>query len=275
MKIVIKDKKVCENCVRKTCYANNVIQTPNFVGLKTEQFTCPVNLIELGMDEKQLEEGRVDVSIDNKHQCVYCGLCAVQCSQKNLEIVDYKYPTDDDFSSIKDGTIISEPAANKIATSYLNSLYDFSANTNIIKPLLFDGYVCSSDGAECFLEVDVNNDSLECCRRLLADIVTHNHKNKRKIDNGLMVLSDIPKEGSRDVYNQVKSIKKFPNTAHLKMYATTFALLRYYTLNNLGKNIPYKDLFFKIGLESKEEYLERIVNNGYVTQKIAEQIFQN
>lgn len=275
MKIVIKDKSVCENCIQKKCSVNNVVQKPDFNGLKTELFTCPVRLVKIGMDEKQLEDGMVDIPVDRDHPnpCIYCGLCAIQCSQNNLEIVEYDYPTENDFAPIIDGTMPAETVGNSIATSYLNHLYDFSANTNIIKSLSFDGYVCSADGTECFVEVDVHNDSLESCRRLLADIVTHNHDNARKIDNGLMVLSNIPKEGSRDVYNQVKSIKSFPNTSRLNMYATSLALLRYYTLFNVGKDIPYNDLFYKIGIETKEEYLKRIIDSGYVTEEIAAQIF--
>jgi hypothetical protein len=276
MKILIKDVSVCENCTRQSCSVNNVVQKAAFHGLlKTEQYTCPVRLIERGMNEKQLEKRQVDIVPEKSHNnpCVYCGLCAIQCHQNNLEIDDYKYSTETDFEPIINGRMPSEPIGNLLATSYLNHLYDFAANTNIIKPLLFDGYICSIDDAECFVEIDIHNDSLESCRRLLSDIVTYNHDNSKKINNGIMVLSNFPKEGSRDVYNQIEKIKKFPKTSHLMLYATTFALLRYYTLNIPQKDIPYEKLFYKIGTETKEEFLKRIIEAGYVTEEIANQIF--
>lgn len=123
------------------------------------------------------------------------------------------------------------------------------------------------------MEIDINNDSLGCGRRLLADIVTFNHKGGRKINNGLMVLSNFPKEGSHDVYFQIERINKFPKTNHLNIYVTTVAFLRYCVKNKDLSEIPYSDLFFNIAKEKKEQYLERLISNRIITDEIASELF--
>ena len=276
MEIIIEDISKCKSCQHYTCSTNNIVENGHFQGLKTEQYTCPVRLISRGIDDEQMEKGRVDIKLDREQlsPCIHCGLCIKQCSKNNLMMKDYQYKTNEDFQPITNSPMASDIVGNSIATSYLNHLYDFAANTNIVKTLSFDGYICSVDGKECFVEIDLKNDSLECFRRILADFVLHNHNNARKIEDGLVVLSNIPKEGSRDVYNQVKKIMDFPYTSKLRLYVTTFALLRYYTLNNLGKDIPFGELFYKIGNETKEEYLERIIASKYVTKEISSLIFE-
>ena len=59
--------------------------------------------------------------------------------------------------------------ANILATSFLNVLFEFSANTNLNKALLFDGIVSDKQGHYAFVEVDEGDDSLESCRRLLGE----------------------------------------------------------------------------------------------------------
>lgn len=272
MRIKIKNKSICEKCTRNTCSMNNVIQKPDFYALKTEQFVCPVRLLKRQILDEQLEKGYIDIPPNNKEhpeECVYCGLCAVQCNQQNLEIINYDYSFNE-----KNSQLFSEPVGNIIATSYLNCLYDFSANTNIIKPLHFDGYVCSSEDTECFVEIDIDDDSLECCRRLLADIVMHNYNKSKKMSNGLMVLSRFPNEGSRDIFTLIDCIKRFPNTSNLKIFITTFSLLRFFVINHTEKNMPFNELFYSPTDESKEVYTKRLLDKNIITKDIANRMFE-
>ena len=50
----------------------------------------------------------------------------------------------------------------------------------------------------------------------------------------------------------------------------TLKSIRYFSLID-----GYKDLFYNMGIETKEEYLKRIIDAGYVTEEIANQIFDN
>ena len=140
-------------------------------------------------------------------QCIHCGLCILKCSQGNLEVVREGV---DKFNSFLETTCSQNVGvANILATSFLNVLFEFYANTNLNKALLFDGIVGDKQGHYAFVEVDEGDDSLESCRRLLGDIVQHNFENPRnKITAGLMVLRNIPKLGNRDVFTFIERLAK-------------------------------------------------------------------
>lgn len=273
MRIKIIDRQICEQCNRKTCSNNDVIEKTDFYNLKSERYTCPVRLFQYGLTDEQLEQGYIDIDMkDNK--CVFCLLCAIKCSKQNLKVESYKYDATDDFEFLKlNGELQANAPSNIIALSYLNCLFDFAANTNLNRALSFDGYVCSINDERCFVEVDIQNDSLESCRRLLADIVSYNFKSEKKIISGLMVLSNFPKEGSRDIYTLIEKVKNFPHTTELSLYITTFSLLRYYTLNMKKNQFSFSDLFWNMISETSKEYTERLLSGKIIDNEIASAIF--
>lgn len=273
MRIRIADKKVCEQCNRKTCSNNDVVEKTDFYNLKSERYTCPVRLFQYGLTDEQLEQGYIDIDL-KENKCIYCLLCAIKCSKQNLQIESYHYDSTNDFELLKSiGELQASAPSNIIALSYLNCLFDFAANTNLNKSLLFDGYVCTVNDEKCFVEVDIQNDSLESCRRLLGDIVSHNAKSQTKINNGLMVLNNFPKEGSRDIYTLIEKIKSFPSTADLHLYITTFSLLRNYVLR-FSKNVySLSDLFLDMASETNEDYKNRLIAKSIIDDVIANQMF--
>lgn len=273
MRIRIADKKVCEQCNRKTCSNNDVVEKTDFYNLKSERYTCPVRLFQYGLTDEQLEQGCIDIDL-KENKCIYCLLCAIKCSKQNLQIESYHYDSTNDFELLKSiGELQASAPSNIIALSYLNCLFDFAANTNLNKSLLFDGYVCTVNDEKCFVEVDIQNDSLESCRRLLGDIVSYNAKSQTKINNGLMVLNNFPKEGSRDIYTLIEKIKSFPSTADLHLYITTFSLLRNYVLR-FSKNVySLSDLFLDMASETNEDYKNRLIAKSIIDDVIANQMF--
>lgn len=273
MRIRIADKKVCDQCNRKTCSNNDVVEKTDFYNLKSERYTCPVRLFQYGLTDEQLEQGYIDIDL-KENKCIYCLLCAIKCSKQNLQIESYHYDSTNDFELLKSiGELQASAPSNIIALSYLNCLFDFAANTNLNKSLLFDGYVCTVNDEKCFVEVDIQNDSLESCRRLLGDIVSYNAKSQIKINNGLMVLNNFPKEGSRDIYTLIEKIKSFPSTADLHLYITTFSLLRNYVLR-FSKNVySLSDLFLDMASETNEDYKNRLIAKSIIDDVIANQMF--
>lgn len=274
MRIKIIDKEKCTNCTRRTCSMTDTVSKSDFYNLKTEQHTCPVKMFAYGVTDEQLELGYIDFNLE-KNDCLYCCLCAFQCSQNNLLIEDYQYDAKSDLKKLTEsGELQSQGPSNIIALSYLNHLFDFAANTNLVRTLSFDGVVFTNKGELCLVEVDINNDSLECCRRLLADIVLHNHKNELKIKNGLMVLNDFPKEGSRDVVPLIQKIREFESTSGINFYITTFSLLRYFVLHLEKKQYEFEDLLFNTSSSSKEEYLKKIYDENIVDDETKNKIFE-
>ena len=274
MRIKILDRKLCDQCNRKTCSNNDVVEKTDFYNLKSERYTCPVRLFQYGLTDEQLEQGYIDIDF-KENKCVYCLLCAIKCSKQNLQIESYQYDAANDFMSLKSaGEFQASAPSNIIALSYLNCLFDFAANTNLNKSLPFDGYVCTVKDERCFVEVDIQNDSLESSRRLLADIVSYNFKTEKKIKNGLMVLSNFPKEGSRDIYTLIEKIKSFPNTADLHIFCTTFSLLRYCTMHIERNVLSLYDLFWDMAHETSESYKERLLRNKVIDDDIAKQMFE-
>lgn len=274
MRIKIIDKEKCEKCTQRTCSLTDTITKSDFMNLKTEQYTCPVKMFVYGLTDEQIDTGYIDFNVE-RNECLYCCLCVIQCSQNNLSIEGYKYDAKDDFLKLKDsGEAQAQGPSNIIAMSYLNRLFDFAANTNLIRTISFDGAVLTKSGEMCLVEVDINNDSLECCRRLLADIMLYNHKNDRKIKNGLMVINDFPKQGSRDVIPLIKSIKDFKNTSDVSIYITTFSLLRYFALHLPVSEYKLDDLLLNASKSTHEEYIHRLLESKYITDEISSVIFE-
>ena len=273
MRIKIINRKICDECNRKTCSNNDVVEKTGFYNLKSERYTCPIRLFQYGPANEQLEQGYIDVDL-KENKCIYCLLCAIKCSKQNLQIESYKYNAVNDFEVLK---LIAEPQArapsNIIASSYLNCLFDFAANTNLNKSLLFDGYVYTIAEEQCFVEVDIQNDSLECCRRLLSDIVSYNFKCEKKIKNGLMILNNFPKKGSHDIYTVIEKLKTFPYTSDLNIYITTFSLLRNFAMRFEKNKYTLKDLFLNMMSETTDAYQNRLAVKGFINDDIAKQMF--
>ena len=274
MRIKIIDTAKCESCKQRSCALTDAITKSNFMNLKTEQYTCPVKMFAYGLTDEQMEAGYIDFNIE-KNECLYCCLCVIQCSKKNLLLENYAYDARADMLRLKEsGELQSQGPSNIIALSYLNTLFGFAANTNLIRTLPFDGALLTKSGNACLVEVDINNDSLECCRRLLSDIILYNHRNDAKVSNGLMVINDFPKRGIRDVFPLIKSIKEFENTSNINIYITTFSLLRYLVLNLGTIDYELDDLLFNASKITKEEYLKKLLDTGKITQEISSEIFK-
>ena len=275
MRIRIKDTNICDGCTKKNCSNNDVIEKNAFAKFRSERYTCPVKLFQYGPTDKQMDEGYIDISFGvDSIGCMYCCLCAIQCNKDNIEIIDYSFKQNDDF--LKALSLCEKQSGgccNILALSYLDLLFDFAANTNINKAMSFDGFMCDKNDNWFFVEVDANDDSLESCRRLLGDIVSQNHNSDRKIDAGLMVLNNLPQEGSRDVYTFIEKIKQFPNTKHLKIYATTFTLLRHFAINVKKNKYTVDDLLFNMSTEQPNKYVDKLMKLGLLNGKTKDNLF--
>ncbi|MCQ2088897.1 MAG: hypothetical protein MJY93_01485 [Fibrobacter sp.] len=265
MYIKILDTIKCKKCNKKTCARNDVITRNN---LSTDRDTCPIKFISNEPSNEQLQQGYIDVKIPPKEKrmgCLYCGLCVKKCSKQNLE-----FEADATISvttQMPQDMIQANNVANVIAMSYLNSLFDFAANTNLNKNLRFDGYISNENGEECFVETDINNDSLECCRRLIGNLISYNSRNTvNKIECGLIVLEKLPKKGTNDVYALVEKLRQFPTTSYYKIYFTTLSILQYF-FNRYEKNQhELLEMFFLMAEESREKYVERLLRNNLINE---------
>jgi len=169
-----------------------------------------------------------------------------------LEIEDYNANT----SSFGNLTNLQIKAVTSL---YLNGLFGFAANTNRNNSLSFDGYVASEKGEEAFVEIDYKDDSLECVRRILGDIIKYS--DTRKIKNGIVVLSRLPQIGSRDVYNLLEKMKKFPTTNDIGIYMTTFSHLRaIYLYTSPSTLFSFEDVFYNPIEEDICAYQKKIEN---------------
>lgn len=217
MKIAIKDIEVCTKCMAKRCSFINLASIERFFfNLSSETTICPTSAISgSGPSEKSIEK-HIIIAEPGTY-CVECGLCVKHCSYQNLSINDYSVNTST-FGNLTNFQI------KAVTSLYLNGLFRFAANTNRNNSLSFDGYVVSEKGEEAFVEIDYKDDSLECVRRLLGDIIKYS--NTRDVKNGIVVLSKLPQAGSRDVYNLLEKMQKFPTTKDIGIYMTTFSHLR-------------------------------------------------
>lgn len=264
MRIIIKDASVCENCKRQTCAMGDVKERILFARFKTERYTCPIRYLQIGPTDDQIDARQIDIAAkgEDGRQCMHCGLCELKCSQQNLEIVSGGSDRFDPF--IESDCTLNDSVANILATSFLEVLFDFAANTNLNKALAFDGLVCDKCGHCAFVEVDEGDDSLEACRRLLGDIVQHNFRNPQaKITAGLMVLKTIPKAGNRDVITLVEKMTKFPGTAKIDVYVTTFAILRALCLKCRESQFVLGDIFYNVSREDFSQYKDRMLKSGF------------
>ena len=251
MRIKIIDTKVCESCRTKKCSFVDSIEKQNFYNLKSESTVCPTGKLVTGPDDGDFEKGYICSTKDAK--CINCGLCIKQCPYNNLTVEDYEFITTD-----FEGLI--ELQYNAIALSYINNILDFAANTNRNKALNFDGYANSVDGEQCFVEVDSQNDSLESCRRIIGDIISYNNNKSTddKIFNGLIVLKELPKVGSRDIYTLLEKMLAFPATKNFNIYFSTFDVLRHLNLFAEDKTYTFDEGFFNPRQENTEDYITRI-----------------
>ena len=233
MSVRIKDTGICTSCGNQDCCFKDAQIRTNFYGIRSETTVCPTTLLS----DNPINIAKDDNIIRDKN-CINCGLCTLSCHRQNLSCDDFYYE-DNPFENL------SEPQLNSIACSYLGYLFGFAANTNRNRAMQFDGYVSTNHGVEAFVEVDKENDSLESVRRLIGDFLLCSPTD-RAINTGIVVLNDIPKAGSRDVYEVVKKLSEFPTTDKYQIYFTTFRLLRLLALNLKCTDFSYSDLLLDI-----------------------------
>lgn len=232
MSVIIKDTGICSSCGNQDCCFKDAKIRTNFYGIRSETTVCPTAL---------LSDNPINIAKDNiikDKNCIDCGLCTLSCHRQNLSCSDFYYE-DNPFENL------SELQLNSISCSYLGYLFGFAANTNRNRAMQFDGYVSTNHGVEAFVEVDKENDSLESVRRLIGDFLLCSPTD-RAINIGIVVLNDIPKDGSRNVYEVVKNLSVFPTTKNHQIYFTTFRLLRLLALNLKCTDIDYSDLLLDI-----------------------------
>ena len=232
MSVKIKDIEVCSLCGNKDCSYKDARVKTNFYGLRTEETVCPTTVLTDGPLDKA--KGNM---LDDK-DCIDCGLCERSCHNNNIECVDVDFCKNSFVS-------LSTQQCNAIACSYLNHIFEFAANTNRNKALQFDGYASTVNGKEAFVQIDQDNDSLESVRRLIGDFLLYSPAD-RKIQIGIVVLQELPKEGSRDVYNVLESLKNFPTTSDYKFYFTTFKLLRFIALHLESSDFDFANLLLDL-----------------------------
>lgn len=250
MKIAIQDIDVCAKCTVKRCSFINLARIERtFFNLSSETTICPTSAISgNGPSEKSIK--KCFIIAEQGTFCVECGLCVKHCSHQNLFIERYS-----------ENTVVFGDLTNlqiKAVTSlYLNGLLGFAANTNRNNSLSFDGYVLSEKGEEAFVEIDYKDDSLECVRRLLGDIIKYS--NTHEVKNGIVVLSRLPQMGSRDVYNLLGKMRKFPTTKDVCIYMTTFSHLRaMYLYLEPDTKCFFRDIFYIPNMEDICAYKNKV-----------------
>lgn len=246
MKIQILDVETCEKCVSRNCSFLNVAKVcTGFNNMKSETTVCPTLAIgDRGPVGLVGSDGYISAE-----ECVSCGLCVVYCNKANLICADH----DSDTSEFGE---LTELQLKAVVSQYLMCLFEFAANTNRNRAMLFDGYMTDRFGEQAFVEIDYNNDSLKCTRRLLGDIMMFS--GSRNIRNGLLVLSELPSAGNRDVYALIEKMRAFPTTSHINVFMTTLSHLREMALFLTPGEYGMNDLFYDCTSESVEEYKNRI-----------------
>lgn len=244
--IKIINPSICETCNSLACsFLKESIVRHDIGKLSTETTVCPTQALSEGPNESELKSRRIEKN------CVDCGLCIMHCPHNNLKIES------NDYNIIKDSfKNLTETQLKATVMSMLGFIFSFAANTNRNKSLHFDGFICSSTDKKSFVEIDWENDSLKCTRRILGDILTYSHITK--IDSGLIVLKEIPSSGNRDVYNVLKKISTFPTTQELSIYITTIPILRWIMLYNGNKKYEISDIGFNPLKETREDFIKRI-----------------
>lgn len=250
--IKIKDSSICDTCQNLSCsFLKTGLTRQDFCKLTSETTVCPTQILSDGPYEGALKTGIIDKDSSSKKICINCGLCVKNCPFSNLELDDLSFEIDRQaFSQL------TNPQLKAAVTSYLGFLFSFAANSNRNKALLFDGIIYSSTESKTFVEIDWNNDSLECARRLLGDILTY--KAASNINSGLIVLQDLPSFGNRDVYNVLEKIKQFPTTKNINIYITSIPILRWLALFSSDKSFEVGDIAYNPIVENIENYLARL-----------------
>lgn len=250
--IKIKDINICANCKVFSCSFLRTGQIRNdFCKLSSETTICPTQILSEGPYEAALKTGIIDYDSKSKNKCIDCGLCIYSCAHSNLEFYDTTFNID----RVAFGNLTS-PQLKATITSFLSKLFSFAANTNRNKSLAFDGFIFSTSEKRTFVEIDWNNDSLECTRRILGDLLKY--KNLAKVSSGLIILQDLPSIGSRDVYNVLERISKFPTTKDINIFITSISIIRWLGLNVTQNDFEVSDIGYNPLKETKEEYIEKI-----------------
>lgn len=245
MKIQIIDTSICEKCALHKCAYLNVANTKrDFYNLPSETTICPTAAIGDNGPIEVIDSNRI-ISTD---KCVSCGLCISFCHMQNLRCEEYSSDTNS-FGEL------TERQLKAVVSLYLSQIFEFAANTNRNNALLFDGYVSTKLGEEAFVEIDYCDDSLESTRRLLGDILMFSNN---RIFSGLLILSNLPESGSRDVYTVIEKMKSFPKTNNIQIYMTTFSVLRKLCLFLDSQEYRFSDLFYDCTRETVEEYYVKI-----------------
>ena len=252
MKIAIKDIEVCIKCTAKRCSFINLASIERvFFNLSSETTICPTSAISVSGPSGKSIEKRFIIA-EKGIICVECGLCVKYCSHHNLSIENYNANT----SAFGNLTSLQIKAVTSL---YLNGLFGFAANTNRNNSLSFDGYVASEKGEEAFVEIDYKDDSLECVRRLLGDIIKYS--DTHNVKNGIVVLSRLPQVGSRDVYNLLEKMKKFPTTDDINIYMTTFShLMAIYLYMEPSTSYLFENLLYNPIKEDICTYQKKVKN---------------
>lgn len=250
--IKIKDTHICEDCKVFSCSFLRTGQIRNdFCKLSSETTICPTQILSEGPYEAALKTGIIDYDSKSKNKCIDCGLCISTCAHSNLEFHEATFNID----KVAFGNLTS-PQLKATITSFLSKLFSFAANTNRNKSLAFDGFIFSTSEKRAFVEIDWNNDSLECTRRILGDLLKY--KKLANVSSGLIILQDLPSIGSRDVYNVLDRISKFPTTKDINIFITSISIIRWLALNVTKNDFEVSDIGYNPLKESKEEYIGRI-----------------
>lgn len=252
--IKILDNSICQNCKVLSCsFLRTSLTRNDFCKLTSETTVCPTQILTDGPYESAYTSGIIDKDASTKKICVGCGLCVKNCAYSNLIFSSDTFNIETELFAQ-----LTEPQLKAVVTSYLGFLFAFSANTNRNRALQFDGFISSESEERAFVEIDWNNDSLECSRRLLGDILTY--RSAVNINKGLIVLRDIPALGSRDIYNVLEKVKSFPTTNNISIYITSIPILRWLTLHSLKDSFTISEIGYNPLSEYKEDYLLRLNN---------------
>lgn len=99
---------------------------------------------------------------------------------------------------------------------------------------------------------------------------TYNMKGARQaLENKICSYRD----ESRDVYTFIEKIKQFPNTKHLKIYATTFTLLRHFAINVKKNKYTVDELLFNMSTEQPNKYVDKLMKLGLLNKNTKDNLF--
>lgn len=264
MSVKIIDTDTCSVCRNKVCCYSDARTKEIFHGIRSETTVCPVGVLSEGPLE--IAEQRDGQWYFNDSKCINCGLCELNCGfYRNLSTEGLDY-TEDSFANI------TEKQANAIACSYLHFIVGFTANTNRHNALQFDGYACHDNGEEAFVEVSKGSDSLESVRRLLGDSLIYSPSGHR-ITTGIIVLQEMPRVGSRNIFEVLEKMKSFPTTGNICVYLTTFKLLRFLALHFQHAEFTFDQFLFDPMNETPDQYVSKVCSlNQNIDESILRQL---